>query len=174
MQDTITPEYNLVFDNGVYNDKDKITATRLETNGSGVKTEVNLVTNETAVYCLFSTAVDPKTNKRQFGTLLYIGKTSAAGESTTGFRTRCLQHLDPNRDDYLHNTVDDCPDCDCWYAYANVDARSLDKCEAAMIKCFNKPPLNSVMPSHKSASRLCISGSAVPSSMHGTFVVPAE
>ena len=158
----------------MYNDKDKITATRFETNGSGVKTEVNLVSNETAVYCLFSTIVDSKTNERRFGTLLYIGKTSAAGESTTGFRTRCLQHLNPERKDYLHNTVDDCPDCDCWYAYAKIDAPSLDKCEAAMIKHFNKPPLNKEMPSHKSVSVLSISGSAVPSSMHGTFFVSAD
>ena len=167
------PTYNLVFNKGVYNNEKKLKATHRE-NKNGKTEEVYEVPNVTAVYCLFSTNPKRQGEGRTWGTLLYIGKTSAAGESTTGFRTRCLQHLDPKRKDYLHNTVDNCPDCDCWYGYAEIDARSLEKCEAALIKCFGVPPLNKVAPSHLSPSKLCISGAAVPDSMHGTIIVPAD
>ena len=167
------PTYNLVFNKGVYNSEKKLKAKHKESK-NGKTEEVHDIPDVTAVYCLLSTNPKPQGEGRTWGRLLYIGKTSAAGESTTGFRTRCLQHLDPKRKDYLHNTVDNCPDCDCWYGYAEIDARSLDKCEAALIKCFGMPPLNKVAPSHLSPSKLCISGSAVPSSMHGTIVVPAD
>ena len=142
-----TSLYLLDFEEGVCNAKSKI----LAKGGNDPKMEYK-VPDVSAIYCLYSTK-DNGRGGRCLNNLLYVGKTVASN----GFRNRCLQHLDPERDDYLHNTIDDCPDNLCWYTYALLDGRSLEKCEAAMIKLF-KPPLNKNAPAHNGVSNLEING----------------
>lgn len=155
-------KYTLSFEKGVYNDKSKIKAVVKSKDG-----ESFVVPNISAIYCLFSTKDNGK-GGRILDKLLYIGKTTASN----GFRNRCLQHLDPERDDYLHNTADSCPDPSCWYTYAPLDGRSLEKCEAAMIKQFS-PLLNKNSPSHNSPSQLIISGKFADE-MEGSWVVEPD
>ena len=154
--------YSLCFEEGVYNEESKILAKVRH----GQKLEYK-VPDVSAIYCLYSTK-DNGCGGRKLNNLLYIGKTVASN----GFRNRCLQHLDPNRDDYLHNTEDDCPDRLCWYTYAVVDGRSLEKCEAAMIKEF-KPALNKITPVHNGISHLEIIG-RYSWGIRGKRTVPAD
>ena len=159
-----TSKYKLSFDKGVYNNESAIKKV--------IKTEEGeapqwAVPNISAIYCLFSTKDDGH-GGRSLNNLLYIGKTTASN----GFRNRCLQHLDPKRDDYLHNTKDNCPDNLCWYTYAPLDGRSLERCEAAMIKKF-PAPLNEKHPSHTSPSQLIISG-GFANKMKGSWNVEAD
>lgn len=157
-----TNSYPLCFEEGVYNEESKILAKR----GNGQKMEYK-VPDASAIYCLYSTK-DNGRGGRSLNNLLYVGKTVASN----GFRNRCLQHLDPKRNDYLHNTTDCCPDNLCWYTYAVLDGRSLEKCEAAMIKRF-KPPLNKSVPAHNEVSILEIKG-RYASGIRGTWTVPAD
>ena len=144
-----TSKYTLSFDKGVYNRESKLKEVIQDKDGCDPKWAIP---NISAIYCLFSTKSDGQ-GGRVLDKLLYIGKTTASN----GFRNRCLQHLDPKRDDYLHNTADSCQDTLCWYTYAPLDGRSLEKCEAALIKQFS-PVLNRNSPAHNSTSRLIISG----------------
>ena len=159
-----TTKYILSFDNGVYNNESEIKKVIQTQEGEEHQWAVP---NISAIYCLFSTKDDGH-GGRLLDKLLYIGKTTAS----KGFRNRCLQHLDPKRDDYLHNTEDDCPDNLCWYTYAPLDGRSLEKCEAAMIKKF-PTALNKNHPSHNSPSQLIISG-RFAYKMEGSWKVEAE
>ena len=159
-----TTKYILSFDKGVYNDESKIKKVIQTEKGEEPQWAVP---NISAIYCLFSTKDDGH-GGRLLDKLLYIGKTTASN----GFRNRCLQHLDPKRDDYLHNTEDDCPDNLCWYTYAPLDGRSLEKCEAAMIKNF-PTPLNKNHPANNSPSQLIISGEFADK-MKGSWNVKAD
>ena len=157
-------KYILSFDKGVYNDESAIKKVIQTKEGEEPQWAVP---NISAIYCLFSTK-DNGHGGRSLDKLLYIGKTTASN----GFRNRCLQHLDPKRDDYLHNTEDDCPDNLCWYTYAHLDGPSLKKCEAAMIKKF-PTALNKNHPSHNSPSQLIISG-RFANKMMGSWDVEAD
>ena len=96
-----------------------------------------------AIYCFYSLVEE---NDKTTPRLLYIGKSN-------DLRTRLLQHAkkpDGFPNDKKTVEVEDLDDylCDpddvnrkCFYAYALLDGRSLEKCEAAMIKQF-KPPIN--------------------------------
>ena len=157
-------EYALSFDDGVYNNESAIK--KVVKKGHGDES-VNVVPNVSAIYCLFSTK-DNGRGGRALAKLLYIGKTTASN----GFRNRCLQHLNPKREDYLHNTEDNCPDNQCWYTYATLDGRLLEKCEAAMIKQFS-PPLNKNDPTNDSPSRIIISGKFADV-MKGTWEIQCD
>ena len=157
-------KYTLSFNKGVYNRESKLKEVIQDKDGCDPKWAIP---NISAIYCLFSTKSDGQ-GGRVLDKLLYIGKTTASN----GFRNRCLQHLDPKRADYLHNTEDDCPDNLCWYTYAPLDGRSLEKCEAAMIKNF-PTPLNKNHPSHNSPSQLIISGKFA-NNIEGSWDVEAD
>ena len=120
--------YNLVFNSYVY---------------KGQEQTLDPKDTISAIYCFYSLVdKDGKPTPR----LLYIGK-------SIDLRTRLMKHAVipdgfskgkktvevEDLDDYLCDPDD--VDRKCFYAYAPLDGRSLEKCEAAMIKQF-KPLIN--------------------------------
>lgn len=118
--------YNLVFDEYIW-----------KGNESEVQAELS------GIYCFY--AVRKNANGKEYSKLLYIGK-------ALDLRARFLKHSRPPKgfkqsgeveikdmDDYLCDPED--VTRKCFYAYAELDGRSLEKCEAAMIKEF-QPIIN--------------------------------
>ena len=107
--------------------------------------ESSLQNDISAIYCFYS--MDNSTTNDTKYKLLYIGKSK-------NLKARLLQHAIKPKDfpanqktvtkEQLGDFLCDPDDITrkCFYAYATLDGRSLEKCEAAMIKQF-QPRLNS-------------------------------